>query len=135
MTIPPRAVSSVTGCLCIVCVCIDIIYTYMYSIHNVKPLFHHVSNRFKQIQAVDRSPSAFFLRPRSYVPRISRAQCPNPSTEGWKSLPGIKREQVSMGGGVVKGLILKGCASLYMSWCIYEMVVLHVKQNMFRAVK
>ena len=34
-----------------------------------------------------------------------------------------------MGGGVVKGLILQGFASLCMSWCGYEMVMLHVKQN------
>ena len=34
-----------------------------------------------------------------------------------------------MGGGVVKGLILQGFASLCMSWCGYEMVMLHFKQN------
>ena len=33
------------------------------------------------------------------------------------------------GGGVVKGLILQGFASLYMSWDSYEMVMLHFKQN------
>ena len=33
-------------------------------------------------------------------------------------------------GGVVKGLILQDVASLCMSWCGYEMVMLHVKQNM-----
>ena len=30
-----------------------------------------------------------------------------------------------MGGGVVKGLILQGFPSLCMSWCGYEMVMLH----------
>jgi hypothetical protein len=34
-----------------------------------------------------------------------------------------------MGGGVVKGLILQGFPSLCMSWCGYEMVMLHFKQN------
>ena len=37
-----------------------------------------------------------------------------------------------MGGGVVKGLTLKGVASLCMSWCGYEMVMLHFKQNISR---
>ena len=39
------------------------------------------------------------------------------------------RERLTIGGGVVKGLMLQGVASLCMSWCGYEMVMLHVKQN------
>ena len=41
----------------------------------------------------------------------------------------LVRERLTMGGGVVKGLILQGFASLCMSWCGYEMVMLHFKQN------
>jgi hypothetical protein len=38
-------------------------------------------------------------------------------------------------GGVVKGLILQGFASLYMSWCSYEVAILHVKQNISKHAK
>ena len=35
----------------------------------------------------------------------------------------------------MKGLILQGFASLYMSWCSYEMAILHVKQNISKHAK
>ena len=41
-----------------------------------------------------------------------------------------EQSRYAWGGGVVKGLILQGFASLCMSWCGYEMVMLHFKQNM-----
>ena len=44
------------------------------------------------------------------------------------------REQVCMGGGVAKGLILQGFASLCMSWCGCEMAMLHFKRKTFQNI-
>ena len=53
----------------------------------------------------------------------------NPKSDGY-----LFGERLTM-GGVVKDLILQGFASLYMSWCSYEVAILHVKQNISKYAK